>query len=270
MATSVTGVSNHFPSAENGFTTTLASTIAAGATTVPLNSIAGYANGEVAVFVVDPSDATKKQTFTGTIDTAGIQVTGVVWTAGTNQAHSGGATVVDYATATHISMMTKGILVHADQDGTLKAGAVDNAAVLASDVVTTPKILDANVTTAKIADNAVTTAKIADGSVTPAKMLGVDIFSYQNSISGTAPVAGTGQFYMQAGTSVITTNASGDGTVTFSTAFPAGLLTVVACDGDDGTNVNFSILAGSNQSAFNFSSNKVSTNLRVNWIAIGF
>lgn len=48
-----------------------------------------------------------------------------------------------------------------DDDGTLKAGAVDNAAVLASDVVTTAKILDSNVTTAKIADSNVTTRKIA-------------------------------------------------------------------------------------------------------------
>ncbi len=161
MSTSVASVVSHFPDAENGFTTTLASTISSGAATVPLNSVAGYTNGMPAVFVVDPSDATKKQTFTGIIDTAGVQVTSVVWTAGTNQSHSGGATVVDYATATHMAMVTKGILVHSDQDGTLKAGSVDNAAVLASDVVTTAKILDANVTTAKILDGNVTNAKLA-------------------------------------------------------------------------------------------------------------
>lgn len=117
MSTSVSSVVSHFPSAENGFTTTLASTISSGATTVPLNSVAGYSNGEVAVFIVDPEEPSKKQTFTGTIDTANVQVTDVVWTAGTNQAHSGGATVVDYASATHISMMTKGILVEHDQAG---------------------------------------------------------------------------------------------------------------------------------------------------------
>lgn len=123
MSTTVSSVTSHFPSAQNGFTTTLSSTIASGATTVPLNSVAGYTNGQTAVFVVDPSDATKKQTFTGVIDTAGVQVTSVVWTAGTNQTHSGGATVVDYATATHISMVTKGILVAHDQTGVHKSGA---------------------------------------------------------------------------------------------------------------------------------------------------
>lgn len=51
-------------------------------------------------------------------------------------------------------------------DSTLKAGAVDAAAVLADGVVTTAKILDANVTTGKLAANAVTTAKIAADAVT--------------------------------------------------------------------------------------------------------
>ena len=127
MSTSVTSVTNHFPSAEDGFTTTLASTISSGATTVPLNSVAGYTNGETVVLIVDPTNASKKQAFTGVVDTSGVQITGVVWTTGTNQDHTAGATVVDYATATHISMVSKGILVHADQDGTLKTSAVQDA-----------------------------------------------------------------------------------------------------------------------------------------------
>jgi len=42
------------------------------------------------------------------------------------------------------------LAVSHDDDGTLKAGAVDNAAVLASNVVETPKIKNANVTATKI------------------------------------------------------------------------------------------------------------------------
>lgn len=53
-------------------------------------------------------------------------------------------------TAKWASNLVNGILTSIDQDGTLKAGAVDNAAVLASDVVTTAKILDGNVTEAKL------------------------------------------------------------------------------------------------------------------------
>jgi hypothetical protein len=52
------------------------------------------------------------------------------------------------------------ILTHTDQDGTLKAGAVDVAAVLANDVVETAKIKDGNVTTAKLAAASVTGDKI--------------------------------------------------------------------------------------------------------------
>lgn len=145
MTTTVNSVTNHFPSAEDGFTTTLSSTISAGATTVGLNSVAGYANGEVAVFVVAPSVASEKQVFTGIIDTAGVQVTGVKWTTGTNQTHNAGTTVVDYATATHISMMSKGLLVEHDQDGThgavtatsvTSAGAVSGTTVTGSGAVT--------------------------------------------------------------------------------------------------------------------------------------
>ena len=117
MATSVASVVSHFPEAENGFTTTTAGSVSSGAATVTLNSVAGYTNGQPVVLVIDPTDATKKQTFTGIVDTAGVQITNVVWTAGTNQTHALGATVVDYATATHISMISKGILVDDSQAG---------------------------------------------------------------------------------------------------------------------------------------------------------
>ena len=121
MSTSVLGLSsNFFPSAQNGFTTTTSGSVGSGAATVGLNSVAGYTNGEIVVFVIDPTDVSKKQTFTGVMDTSGSQVTSVKWTAGTNQTHALGATVVDYATATHISMITKGLLAAGlNQTGTI-------------------------------------------------------------------------------------------------------------------------------------------------------
>lgn len=117
MSTSVSSVVSHFPDAENGFTTTTAGSVSSGAGTVTLNSVAGYTNGEPVVLVIDPTDAAKKQTFTGIVDTSGVQITSVVWTAGTNQSHALGATVVDYATATHIAMISKGIQVDHLQTG---------------------------------------------------------------------------------------------------------------------------------------------------------
>lgn len=136
MSTSVASVASHFPDAENGFTTTLASTIASGTTTIPLNSVAGYTNGQPAVMVVDPTDTTKKQTFTGIIDTGGVQLTSVVWTAGTNQTHTAGATVVDYATATHIAMISKGLQVEHKQAGTHSAVTADSVTVATGKITT--------------------------------------------------------------------------------------------------------------------------------------
>lgn len=127
MSTSVSSVVSHFPDAENGFTTTTAGSVSSGAGTVTLNSVAGYTNGEPVVLVIDPTDASKKQTFTGIVDTSGVQITSVVWTAGTNQTHALGATVVDYATATHIAMMSKGIKVNHTQKGNHKTLTDDNA-----------------------------------------------------------------------------------------------------------------------------------------------
>lgn len=127
MSTSVSSVVQHFPDAENGFTTTTAGSVSSGAATVTLNSVAGYTNGEPVVLVIDPTDPTKKQTFTGIVDTGGVQITSVVWTAGTNQSHALGATVVDYATATHIAMMSKGIKVNHTQKGNHKTLTDDNA-----------------------------------------------------------------------------------------------------------------------------------------------
>lgn len=123
----VSSVTKHFASAKEGFTTTLASTISSAAATVPLNSISGYTNGDTVVMVVDPSDATKKQAFTGVVDTSGVQLTSVVWTEGTNQTHTTGATVVDYETATHWAMYAKGLLRDHNQSGYHKTLNDDNA-----------------------------------------------------------------------------------------------------------------------------------------------
>jgi hypothetical protein len=157
MSTSVTSVTNHFPSAENGFSTTTSASVSSGATTVQLNSVAGYDNGEVVVFVIDPTDATKKQTFTGIVDTAGTQITSVVWTAGSNQSHALGATVVDYATATHISMISKGLMVEHKQTGAhgnITADSITTNAAGSVDFSETP------LATTDIADDAVTDAKL--------------------------------------------------------------------------------------------------------------
>jgi len=59
-------------------------------------------------------------------------------------------------------------------DATITAGVVD-ATALASNAVTTAKILDDNVTTAKILDDNITTAKILDDNITTAKILDANV-----------------------------------------------------------------------------------------------
>lgn len=125
MSTSVSGVStNFFTSPQSGFTTTTSGSVASAAATVGLNSVAGYSNGDVDVWVIDPTDTNKKQSFTGVVDTAGSQVTSVKWTAGTNQTHALGATVVAYTTATHQALMTKGLLVSHNQTGAITTDTI--------------------------------------------------------------------------------------------------------------------------------------------------
>lgn len=118
MSTNVSGVTSHFPKPQPGFTTTTSGSVSSGASTVGLNSTGNYSNGDIVALVIDPTDSNKKQVLVGTVDTGGVQLTGVIWTDGTNQSHASGATVVDMVTATYIQMMTKGMLVQHKQDGT--------------------------------------------------------------------------------------------------------------------------------------------------------
>lgn len=121
MASSdVSQVTNHFSTANEGFSTTLSSTIASGATTVPLASTTGLTNATIFVGIIELGTS-KQQVFTGTVDVSGSQITGVKWTRGSNIEHVAGVTIVDYVSGTAHNMMTKGLLVGHNQDGTHKA-----------------------------------------------------------------------------------------------------------------------------------------------------
>jgi hypothetical protein len=159
----VSSVTNHFPTVNEGFVANLNGSILAGATTVPLSHTTGLTNGTVFVGVIELGDA-KQQTFTGTVDVPGSQITGVKWTRGSDVDHATGVTVVDIVAGTGVNMTTKGISVSHNQDGTLKDDTVDTDQIV-DDAIETSKILDANVTTAKLADASVTGAKILNYKV---------------------------------------------------------------------------------------------------------
>src|SRR5665213_2150953 len=136
MSTSTAGASKFFPKAQEGFGTTTSGSVSAGAVTVGLNSTGNYSNGDTVVLIIEPGLAEKEQSFTGVIDVSGVQVTGVVWLSGTNVAHSSGATVVDYVAAAHIDLISAGILVSHNADGTPKTGVTYPASTLTSPTIT--------------------------------------------------------------------------------------------------------------------------------------
>lgn len=125
----VSSVVNHFPTANEGFNSSLSSTVLSGATIVPLSNVTGLTDESVFVGIVEPG-ATTQQVFTGTVDLTGGRIINVVWTRGSNVDHATGSQVVDYVTGTAINMITKGISVTHDQDGTIRDGVAINAPVI--------------------------------------------------------------------------------------------------------------------------------------------
>ncbi len=143
-------------------------------------------------------------------------------------------------------------------------------------------IANANITDARTSlgtlvragTNTVDTNSIKPSSVVPSKLTGVKLEGVDGGVSSGAPTAAGNAYRIEAGSTVVTTNANGDFAVNFPVAFSTGLLTVTACDGDDNGNngmPTFTVISSSSsRSGFAGSSSKASVNIRVNWIAIGW
>lgn len=128
------------------FSTTLSSQKTAGAATCSLSSATGLATDtaiDITVGRVDSSGTATpslKAVYTGTL--SGTTVSNLTLVEGTDQTHASGTPVEITFTAAQWNDLIDHLLLHTDQDGTLKAGAVDGAGVLASNVVTNAKVLD--------------------------------------------------------------------------------------------------------------------------------
>jgi len=202
-------------------------------------------------------------------------VTSLVLRYGTDQNYPAGSTTRVYipVSSSRENRLVDGILVQHNQDGT--HGAV-TATSLSTDTLTekTPAsgvtIDGLNVKDGKLNTNdSVVTSNLTNDSVTPAKMLGIDLFGVTAAQSGTAPVAGTGQFYIQSGTT-IGSFASNALDITFPTPFPNGLLSIITSNGDSvGTNPITVSNASTSKTGFRAQSASNGSQ-RVNWIAIGF
>lgn len=162
-------ITDKFSKIISGTTRPVATTLSAqklsGATTASLTAATGWDTDTAVHGIMYRTDAGTGAKVAGSqIDwkatLSGTTLSNFTVTAGTDDTYAIGATVELAPTAAWGDDLVTGLLVSHDQDGTLKAGAVDNAAVLANEVVETAKIKDLNVTTAKIADDAVTAGKI--------------------------------------------------------------------------------------------------------------
>lgn len=125
MGSNVSSVTNLLPRANEGFSSTLAATISASATTVPLTSTTGLTDGTFAVLVVEPKNA-KEQVVTGKVHVASSSLVNCVWTKGSNVVHTAGVTVVDYVTGTHLNMLSRHASIEHKDTGAHKAITADS------------------------------------------------------------------------------------------------------------------------------------------------
>lgn len=107
----------------------------------------------------------------------------------------------------------------------------------------------------------------------------IGLFSVGPVITGTVPPTTAPNWYIQGGSSAVSTGGTGGFTVNFPTAFPNGLVTVFCCIGDNlsGASSQAAInTGGANKVGFvgtawgPTGSTNASTTVRINWIAIGF
>lgn len=120
-----------------------------GASSVTVDSTDGWATATAVHFTMYEVDADNEKVANTQVDYKGIvnsstTINNLVVTAGTDREFPIGSKVICAPTAAWGDDLVEGLLVSHDQDGTLKAGAVDATAVLADDVVTRAKINDAD------------------------------------------------------------------------------------------------------------------------------
>lgn len=136
----VSAVTSYFGTVNEGFGTTLAVTAASGAATLTLSSVSNLVDGSVFVGMIEAGGA-KQQEFTGIVNTGTTQITGVKWTRGSNVQHDAGVAIVDYVTGTLLNMLTTGLLVSLNQNGTIKRSAIaPTVTTTASTATPTPNV----------------------------------------------------------------------------------------------------------------------------------
>lgn len=136
-----------------------------GATTINVGSTTNFADDTGVIFAIDETETDDNgdevrvqgtyNVYEGTV-ASGTGINNVSWLRGDgDRNYSAGASTRVYVTTSSAwaDRLVDGMLVSHNQDGTLKAGAVDGSTVLADSVVTTAKLQDGAVTAAKQGDS---------------------------------------------------------------------------------------------------------------------
>jgi hypothetical protein len=220
----------------------LTSSKAVGATTMTISTTTGWATDTGTDFVMFRKDANDKvvagtlTTWVGTV--SGLTINNMVLQAGTEPV--GGypsgeqSVVIATPTAAWSAALMTALLTSLDQDGTLKAGAVDNAAVLASSTVATASIQNSAVTSAKLAPTKSTDAngwtmydegtyKVYKKRVTGAANKAVgEVFTFASSGNLPVGISSVGTNFVNASGSIVPSDGSAGGlqATTASTSLP--------------------------------------------------
>lgn len=159
-------------------------------------------------------------------------------------ANQGGIVYLGDPSFTQLAIGTAGQVLKVNSGATAPEWGQVAAAGIASDAVTTAKILDANVTAAKLATDSVTTAKITDANVTAGK-LATDAVTTAKiaddavTLAKLAPAATPGLIHLN------TTSVSGESSKTISNIFSSTYSSykIVLSNFTISTNVDWTMVA---------------------------
>jgi hypothetical protein len=187
---------------------------------------------------------------------------------GTDNGNVVGDVVEMLPTAAWGQDLADALMASHDRDGTLKDGVVDSAAVLANNVVTSAKILDANVTTTELADANVTDAKLIYGKLRRRQGGNASDWSVPGTTNFDTSATNT---FIQSGSATVAGTTGSETTITFPVAFTQTPVVIVSTGPPQGANVNFAV---NTPTTTNFKSRILFTgggsqSEVCNWIAIG-
>jgi len=225
----------------NAVSTTLASGITAGDTTITIASATGWPSGAPFFVVVDPGTAAEEKILVTRSSTT-LTVSGSRGADDTSaSSHSAGAVIYPVFTATDANeanlmastLTTKGdLLAHGSSDFARVAVGSNNQ-VLVADSAQATGMKWANVTSAMITDGTIATDDLADGSITEGKLAtdAVTAGKIAAGAVGSSELATDSVIEAKIATGAVTENKIGSGAVTTDKIANSAITSIKIADG---------------------------------------